>query len=91
MTRRKVLVTLDESLVRRLDRAARERGVTRSALLASLTERELRRRTPERQREIEEAVQAMRKLGAQHGTGDEDAATVVRRMRDERSEHLAGR
>jgi len=91
MTRRKVLVTLDDALVRRLDRAARERGVTRSALLATLAERELRRRTPEQRREIEAAVQAMRKLGARYGTGDEDAATVVRRMRDERSEHLASR
>jgi len=91
MKRRKVLVTLDEALVRRLDRAARERGVTRSALLATLAERELRTRTPEQQREIEDAGEAMRKLGAQYGTGSGDAATAVRRMRDERSEHLANR
>jgi hypothetical protein len=91
VTRRKVLVTLDDALVRRLDHAARERGVTRSALLATLTERELRRRMPEQQREIEAAIRAMRKLGAQYGTGDEDAATTVRSMRDERGVHLAKR
>lgn len=91
MKRRKVLVTLDDALVRRLDRAARERGVTRSAFLATLAERELRTRTPAQEREIEDAVDAMRTLGAQYGTGDEDVAAAVRTMRDERSEQLADR
>jgi hypothetical protein len=91
MSRRKILVTLDDGLVRRLDRVARERGLSRSALLADLTERELGRRTPERQREIDDAVRAMRDLGARYGTGDEDAPTAVRRMRDERTARLVNR
>lgn len=91
MARRKILVTLDDALVRRLDRAAREQGVTRSALLAALAEHDLRRRTPEQQREIDGALQALRNLADRSGAAGEDAATIVRRMRDERSEQLARR
>jgi metal-responsive CopG/Arc/MetJ family transcriptional regulator len=91
MARRKILVTLDDALVRRLDRAARERGVTRSALLATIAERDLQLRTPAQQREIDGALRVLRKLAKQHGTADENAATIVRRMRDERTNRLAGR
>lgn len=91
MARRKILVTLDDALVRDLDRAASERGVTRSALLSTIAERDLRRRTPEQQREIESALRTLRTLADRCGTADEDAATLVRTMRDERSEHLANR
>jgi metal-responsive CopG/Arc/MetJ family transcriptional regulator len=91
MARRKILVTLDDALVRRLDRAARERGVTRSALLATIAERDLQRRTPDQQREIDGALRALRKLAERHGTADEDSATIVRTMRDERTERLASR
>jgi len=91
MVRRKILVTLDDALVRDLDRAARERGVTRSALLAAIAERDLRQRTPEQQREIDGALQALRKLAGRCGTAGEDSSTIVRRMRDERTEHLAQR
>lgn len=41
MAGRKILVTLDDALVRRLDDAAREQGVSRSALIATLADREL--------------------------------------------------
>lgn len=91
MAKRKILVTLDDALVRRLDQAARERGITRSALLATLSERALRRRATERQQERDDALRAMRRLGEQYGTTAEDPATIVRRMRDERTEHLASR
>ena len=37
----KVLVSIDERLLRRIDRAARDRGLSRSAYLAQLAEREL--------------------------------------------------
>jgi hypothetical protein len=65
--------------------------VTRSALLATIAESDLRLRTPAQQREIDGALRVLRKLAHQHGTADEDAATIVRRMRDERTKHLAGR
>lgn len=91
MARRKILVTFDDALIRRLDRAARDQGVTRSALLATIAERDLRRRTPERQREIDSALRSLRALAERCGTADEDAATVVRGMRDERTEQLASR
>jgi len=62
MARRKILVTLDDALVRRLDRAAREQGVTRSTLLAAIADRDLQRRTPEQEREIDGALRALRQL-----------------------------
>ena len=37
----KVLLSLDEQLLRRIDRAATERGLSRSAFIAGLAEREL--------------------------------------------------
>ncbi|TMK84099.1 MAG: hypothetical protein E6G44_10675 [Actinobacteria bacterium] len=37
----KVLISIDERLVRRIDRAARDRGLTRSAYLADLAARDL--------------------------------------------------
>lgn len=91
MARRKILVTLDDALIRRLDRAARERGVTRSTLLATIAERDLGRRTPEQQRGIDGALRALRRLAERNGTSGEDAAAIVRRMRDERTERLSGR
>jgi metal-responsive CopG/Arc/MetJ family transcriptional regulator len=91
VARRKILVTLEDSLVRRLDRVARELGITRSALLATIAERDLGRRTTEQQREIDSALGALRKLADRHGTAGEDVATIVRAMRDERTEHLANR
>jgi hypothetical protein len=37
----KVLVSLDDRLLRRIDRAAKDRGISRSAYLAELCERDL--------------------------------------------------
>jgi metal-responsive CopG/Arc/MetJ family transcriptional regulator len=91
MAQRKILVTLDDGLVRRLDRAARDRGVSRSALLSTIAERDLRRRTPEQQRQIDGAFRLLRTLADRCGTAYEDAAAVVRRMRDERTAQLANR
>jgi hypothetical protein len=42
----KVLVSFEDSLLRRIDRAARSRGVTRSAYLAELAEHDARRSAP---------------------------------------------
>lgn len=81
-------MTLDDALVGRLDRAAREHGVTRSALLESMAERDLRRRAEGRQREVRTALAALKSLAERHGTGDDEVATDVRRMRDDRSDAL---
>jgi hypothetical protein len=37
----KVLVSLDEALLRRIDRVARARGLTRSAYLAAIAQRDI--------------------------------------------------
>lgn len=41
----KVLVTIEESLLRRIDRTARSRGLSRSAYLAQLAEQDAARST----------------------------------------------
>ena len=91
MARKKILVTLDDELVRDLDRAAREQGVTRSSFLAALAERDLRQRTATQQREIDGALRTFRNLAEQHGTTGEDSAATLRAIRDERTAHLARR
>lgn len=89
MTRRKVLLSLDDRLIDRIDRAAHERGVSRSAFIARIAERELGTRAPEEQRRIDEAHRRLQALGAKYGTSGEDSTEVVRRMRDERTRRLA--
>lgn len=81
---RKVLVSLDSELVDRLDRAARERGVSRSAFLAELAARELGTRTPAEQKRIEQAHRDLLRLFRRNGTGGD----VVEALREERTERL---
>ena len=87
----KILVSLDERLLRRIDAAARRLGLTRSAYLARLAQREIgSEREPAEQRRIAEATAAIRRLFAEHGTGG-DTTKLIRRIRDERTRHLARR
>lgn len=87
---RKVLVSLDERLLRRIDAAAEARGVSRSRFLAELAEREVGppRRTAEEQREIEASFRRLRALARELGTPG-DATEFIRRERDRRGERLA--
>lgn len=81
---------MDERLLRRVDEAARARGLTRSAFLAELAAREVgaTRSTPGEQREIRQAVTELRELFARNYTEDRPAEEIIREMRDERTEHL---
>ena len=60
-------------------------------MIAAIAERDLQQRRPEQQREIDSALRALRKLADGCGTVGEDSATIVRKMRDERTERLAHR
>lgn len=84
---RKVLVSLDSSVLERLDRTARERGLSRSALLSELTARALGVRTAGEQQRIARAHHDLVQLFARNGT-DADPTAAVRQERDRRLERM---
>lgn len=85
----KVLVSLDERLLARLDQEARARGISRSALIAELAARGLGEPFgPGARPEARLALERIRGLF----TGREpveDSTAVIRSMRDERTERDA--
>jgi metal-responsive CopG/Arc/MetJ family transcriptional regulator len=85
---RKVLVSLDTRLLDRIDRAARERGLSRSALISELAARALGVRTPGEQQRIARAQRDLVRLFMRNGTGV-DPAKAVREERDQRLERLS--
>jgi hypothetical protein len=75
----KVMVSLPEELVRDIDKEARRRSMSRSALLAAAARRELAQRDPEAVAEaIERSERRFRSAGVF------DAAELVRQDRDNR-------
>ena len=81
----KVLVSLDEALLRRIDRIARGRGLTRSAYLAELAERDTARlngpgATPAARR----ALARIDGIVGAHGAPGTDSTAAVRSERDAR-------
>jgi metal-responsive CopG/Arc/MetJ family transcriptional regulator len=75
----KVMISLPDDLLRRLDAEARRRSVSRSALLAAAARRELERRDPE---VVAAAIARSEKRF--RNSGNFDAAVVVRGDRDAR-------
>jgi hypothetical protein len=79
----KVLVTLDEKLLGRIDKEARSRGLTRSAYLARLAARDVEaRQGPGRQSRVRHALARLDDLFSA-GT-PEDSTKAIRRERDSR-------
>lgn len=87
----KVLVSLDDRLLERLDREARIRGISRSTLIAELATRGLGEPVgPGARPESRQAVERIRNLF----TGREpveDSTRLIRTMRDERAARDARR
>jgi hypothetical protein len=81
---KKILVSMDDRLLARIDKAARAAGLSRSAYLARLAAREIggARPTDERRR-IQGALRRLDVLARAHGT-PEDATAAVRAARDAR-------
>jgi hypothetical protein len=87
----KVLVSFDDRVLREIDRAARERGMSRSAYLSELAERELGlSRGPGARPEVQAALKALDELFDRNPIGTDPAADI-RAMRDERAEQVARR
>lgn len=88
--KRKVLVSIDDGLVRRVDAAARRLGLSRSAFLSELAERAVGpARRADEQRRIDEAFAQLQRLRRPAPLAHEPGAAAVRRLRDERGERLA--
>lgn len=75
----KVMVSLPDDLLQRVDQEARRRSTSRSALLAEAARRELARRDPEA---VAEAIERSEKRF--RGSGAFEAADLVRADRDAR-------
>lgn len=81
----KVLISIDQRLLRRIDRAAKALGLSRSAYLARLASKELQgEKGPGVSREAKEAMRRIDKLVRKHGTNGDDSTQVIRAMRDAR-------
>jgi metal-responsive CopG/Arc/MetJ family transcriptional regulator len=79
----KVLVSLEDALLRRIDRAARARGLSRSAYLAELARRDLSDgEGPGKSAAARQALARVEKLHA--GTPPGDSTSLVRAERDAR-------
>lgn len=79
----KVLVSLNDALLRRVDRIAKVRGLSRSAYLGSLAERDIARsRGPGTTRTARRALTRLDELFA--GGPAEDSTSAIRADRDAR-------
>ena len=79
----KVLVSFDDSLLRRIDRAAREGGQSRSAYLAQLAESDAARGSgPGKTPAARAAFRKLDRLFA--GTPADDSTAAIRAARDTR-------
>lgn len=80
----KVLVSIDERLLARLDKEARRQGLSRSAYLARLAARELdARQGPGRAAHVRQAMERLDRLFARQGSGEE-STQAIRSERDSR-------
>ena len=80
----KILVSMDEKLVARVDRAARRLGLSRSAYLARLAAKDVgAAHRPGRDPQVREALAALDRLFAESPTPG-DVTAFIREMRDSR-------
>lgn len=85
MPAKKVLVSLDERVLARVDRLAKRRGLTRSAYLEQLAVADLAsQKGPGADPSVRAALASLDTLFRRNPVPDEDFTLVVRRMRDER-------
>lgn len=81
----KVLISIEDHVLRRIDRAAKARGLSRSAYLAGLATEALRReRGPGASKESRDALRRIDRLVEKNGTPGGDSTEVVRGLRDSR-------
>lgn len=80
----KILVSMDEKLLARVDRASRRLGLSRSAYLTRLAARELgAAQGPGRDPKVREAIAGLKRLFAENPRPG-DVTAIIRKMRDSR-------
>jgi hypothetical protein len=79
---RKVLLSIEDTLLGQIDRAAQARGLSRSAYLSQLAARELGAGSPGRNA-VRRALAKLDRLSAENGT-PVDPTAFIRRERDAR-------
>lgn len=81
----KVLVSIDDRLLARLDAEAKSRGVSRSALISELAAKGLGEWvSPWTRPEVQAAMARLDELFRTAPTIPEDSTVTIRKMRDER-------
>lgn len=80
---KKVLLSIDDKLLRQIDRAAQVLGLSRSAYLSRLAARELGTASRGRNAKVRRALARLDRLGAENGT-PVDPTAFIRRERDAR-------
>jgi len=85
----KVLISLEDNLLHRIDRTVGERGLTRSAYMAQLAERDLAQAVgPGADPEVHAALARLDALFAQAGAPARDVTAIVRQERDRRADRF---
>jgi hypothetical protein len=80
----KVLVSIDERLLARLDKEAKHQGLSRSAYLARLVDKDLdARQGPGRAAHVRRALERLDRLFAMGGI-QEESTSAIRKERDAR-------
>jgi DNA-binding phage protein len=87
----KVLVTIEDNLLKRIDRSVRDRGLTRSAYVSELARRDLDAQLgPGADPAVHAALDRLQQLGREmEYATDEDVVSLLRRTRDERLERFS--
>ena len=87
--RKKVLLSLDEAQLARIDAAASAAGKTRSAWIGGLVDDALQHQVDDRIRRSQEAIARIREIFAANGPHEPfDAAAEIRAMREERMDQI---
>jgi metal-responsive CopG/Arc/MetJ family transcriptional regulator len=80
----KVLLSIDDELLARVDETARKRKLTRSAFVSETMRREVSISQKERQAKFDRAIQSLNELARKYGTGHGSMAEQIRLERDSR-------
>jgi metal-responsive CopG/Arc/MetJ family transcriptional regulator len=79
----KVLISIDDSLLRRADKVAKEKKLSRSGFISQLIAQELDgKKGPGASKQAREAMRRMDELFRANPTTNEDLTDVIREMRD---------
>ena len=82
----KVLISINDRLLERVDAEARRRGLTRSALVSDMAIKELgEEKGPGAKPEVQQALRELQKLFRNATYADKrDSTVIIREMRDSR-------